>query len=147
MYKVNQCKLSDKYFTAVFKDCKELKINGYINDGVYFIYPYLPIATSVRVYCDMTTDGGGWTVGFSLLILNHLSPTNIFILLIKAIIELILDFDYDQKIGSNTVLLINIFLQVLQCSYRRANTSIMCILLKQKKTRYILLSNAVACNM
>lgn len=34
VYKVNQCKLSDKYFTAVFKDCKELKINGYINDGV-----------------------------------------------------------------------------------------------------------------
>lgn len=63
---MNQCKLSEKYFTDVFKDCKELKINGYTNDGVYFIYPYLPIATSVRVYCDMTTDGGGLTVGFFL---------------------------------------------------------------------------------
>lgn len=48
----------------MFKDCKELKINGYINDGVYFIYLYFLIVMLVRVYCDMMIDGGGWMVRF-----------------------------------------------------------------------------------
>nr|XP_034320077.1 tenascin-R-like isoform X6 [Crassostrea gigas] len=47
---------------GVYKDCQELKINGYRNDGVYTIYPYLSIQSPVIVYCDMTTDNGGWTV-------------------------------------------------------------------------------------
>nr|XP_034320073.1 uncharacterized threonine-rich GPI-anchored glycoprotein PJ4664.02-like isoform X2 [Crassostrea gigas] len=48
--------------TGTFRDCQELKINGYRNDGVYTTYPYLSIQSPVRVYCDMRTDGGGWTV-------------------------------------------------------------------------------------
>lgn len=48
--------------TGMFKDCRDLKLNGYSTDGVYTIHPYLPVTTAVRVFCDMTTDGGGWTV-------------------------------------------------------------------------------------
>lgn len=48
------------------KDCKELNLKGFNADGVYKIYPYLPVTTAVRVYCDMTTDGGEWTVSLSL---------------------------------------------------------------------------------
>ncbi|XP_061190468.1 fibrinogen beta chain-like [Saccostrea echinata] len=43
-------------------DCKDLRDNGYTNTGVYKIYPFENSSRPVRVYCDMITMDGGWTV-------------------------------------------------------------------------------------
>ncbi|XP_021068749.1 microfibril-associated glycoprotein 4 isoform X2 [Mus pahari] len=42
-------------------DCDDIYAQGYQEDGVYLIYPYGP-SVPVPVFCDMTTDGGKWTV-------------------------------------------------------------------------------------
>ncbi|XP_042218259.1 fibrinogen-like protein A [Homarus americanus] len=45
---------------TVPQDCAELYCSGVRQSGVYFINPGR--STQVAAWCDMTTDGGGWTV-------------------------------------------------------------------------------------
>ncbi|XP_065767094.1 microfibril-associated glycoprotein 4 isoform X1 [Muntiacus reevesi] len=42
-------------------DCDDIYSQGYQADGVYLIYPSGP-SVPVPVFCDMTTEGGKWTV-------------------------------------------------------------------------------------
>uniref|UniRef100_A0A3B1K3N3 Fibrinogen C-terminal domain-containing protein n=1 Tax=Astyanax mexicanus TaxID=7994 RepID=A0A3B1K3N3_ASTMX len=44
------------------KDCSQTLLNGEVTSGQYTIYPGGDENLPAPVYCDMTTDGGGWVV-------------------------------------------------------------------------------------
>jgi len=53
--------ISEEDFTCPPHDCSQLQLQGISHSGTYYIQPG-PTPELEKVWCDMDTEGGGWTV-------------------------------------------------------------------------------------